>query len=60
MFVRYEKKLAKEELEKLVNAFKQNIKAYHSEDYLEANVRAEYINQFLIIFPCNSNNIFLP
>jgi adenine-specific DNA-methyltransferase len=56
MFIRYEKKLAKQELEKLVNAFKQNIKAYHSEDYLEANVRAEYINQFLIILGWDVNN----
>lgn len=56
MFIRNSKQVAKQELEKLVNAFQKNIKYYNTEEYLEAHVRSEYIDKFLTIFGWDVNN----
>ena len=56
MFTRKTKEEAKEELAKLVNLFKQNAKYYRSEEYLEANVKKEFIDKFLIILNWDVNN----
>ena len=56
MFIRNSKEVAKQELERLVNAFQKNIKYYNTEEYLEAHVRSEYIDKFLTIFGWDVNN----
>lgn len=56
MFIRNSKQAAKQELERLVNAFQKNIKYYNTEEYLEAHVRSEYIDKFLTIFGWDVNN----
>ena len=55
-FIRKTKEQAKEELIKLIDIFKQNEKYYRSEEYLEANVKTEFINKFLIILNWDVNN----
>lgn len=55
-FIRKSKETAKKQLEKLVQSFRNNLKKYRSEEYLEANVRAEFINKLLIILNWDVNN----
>ena len=55
-FIRKSKQTAKKELEKLVQSFKNNLKYYRSESYLEANARSEFIDKLLIILNWDVNN----
>lgn len=56
MFSRHNKEEAKKSLQELIQTFKKNLKFYKSEDYLESNVRSEFIDKFLMIFNWDVNN----
>lgn len=55
-FVRHSKEESKEIIRQLVDSFNKNLKYYKSEDYLEANVRAEFIDKFLNALNWDVNN----
>ena len=56
MFIRHTKEEARGQVRELVSMFKRNLRHYKSEDYLEANVRSEFIEKLLIALNWDVDN----
>lgn len=55
-FTRHTKEEGLEQVRQLVSLFKQNIRHYKSEEYLEENCKAEFINKLLIALNWDVSN----
>lgn len=55
-FIRRTKEQSFEEVKNLVDAFSRNRRYYKSDDYLESNVRNEFIDKFLVALNWDVNN----
>lgn len=55
-FIRHDKDYALNQMKKLVFAFNKNLKYYKSQDYLQANIRKQFVDKMLIILNWDVNN----